>query len=111
MPKFTIDEHPALVILNEAVETITSKAHDYAADDDVFANFKLVAQLANVPVMTVFDVLIGTKRARIFELESSGKTPENESLYDSYLDLINYIVLKLGFMKTHGVEWTPGDET
>lgn len=69
-----------------------AKSHDYATVDDPFSNFKLAADVAGVPVDTVFRVLLGVKLARLREL-LNGKEPKHESIDDSILDLSVYAAL------------------
>jgi len=83
----------------------SKKAHDYAKeDDDCLSNFKVMAELAEVlkkygysipidkPYGTAFWHLLH-KVVRILNLWSEGKSPLNESLQDSFDDLINYACL------------------
>lgn len=75
-----------------------SKAHDYAGVD-VLSNFKSVSNAAkelgidvsNATGYALFMVVL--KLARLGNLISSGKTPNNESIDDSFLDGINYFKL------------------
>lgn len=69
-----------------------AKNNDYASDSNPFSNFEMAAHLAGCPVDTVFRVLIGIKLARLHEL-LKGKTPKNESIADSKLDLAVYSAL------------------
>jgi len=72
------------------VGILARKNHDYAHATDAFANFTFTAQVAGVPVETVFLTLIGVKIARLRELVGAGKSPQNESVADTLDDLINY---------------------
>ncbi len=85
--------------LHENLINITkSKRHDYA-DEDVLSNFKSVSQAAknlgidigNPVGYSLFMVLL--KIARINNLINKNKTPNNESLEDSFMDGINYFNL------------------
>jgi hypothetical protein len=71
---------------------IGKKRMDYANDTDVLANFKSVAAASGLTVDQVFMVFINTKVCRLKEL-TSGKTPMNESIADSFTDGINYFRL------------------
>ena len=71
------------------------KSHDYAQKDNPFSNFERAAELVkwfNNPIDQVFAGIIGIKLARLAEL-SNGKTPNNESIDDTRIDLSNYCVL------------------
>jgi hypothetical protein len=72
-------------------DIMDSKAKDYA-NDDRLSNFKRVGSMCGTsPEMAIMH-LIATKVARLTEL-FSGKTPNNESVEDSILDLANYTIL------------------
>lgn len=75
--------------------THDAKSHDYAREDNPYANFDFAAELAarfTSPMDAVFATMVGIKLARLGEL-TSGKTPKHESIDDSFLDLANYVVL------------------
>lgn len=77
--------------VNQMRSIMLSKGDDYA-NDDRLSNFKKVAIMTNTtPEMVVLN-LIATKVARLSEL-LTGKTPKNESVEDSILDLANYTLL------------------
>ena len=77
------------------------KNQDYASDSNPFSNFERSAELISWfsnPVDRSFIALIGTKLARIAEL-SDGRIPNNESLDDSFLDLVTYCGLWAAYSK------------
>ena len=85
--------------MDEEILSITrSKAHDYAGAD-VLSNFKGVSAAAkalgidvtNPTGYAMFMVLL--KIARLTNLLSAGKTPNNESIDDSFKDAVNYMKL------------------
>lgn len=85
--------------MHEDIINVTkSKAHDYAGKD-VLSNFKRVSVAASeleIDVSTptgyaLFMVVL--KLCRLGNLLGSGKTPNNESIDDSFLDGINYFKL------------------
>ena len=86
-------------LLDEMRALHARKNQDYASDTNPFSNFEEAAEEAGVEVADVFAVLIGIKNARIRELERSGKTPQNESLMDSYLDRCMYVALDLAYRR------------
>ena len=72
------------------------KNEDYSADGKPFENFERSAEIASwfgkkedIP----FATLIGTKLARLATLLNSDKTPNNESIDDSFDDLATYSIL------------------
>ena len=75
------------------------KNHDYAAGDNPYSNFEAAADSAGVSVDAVFAVLMGIKQARIKEITSSNKPPNNESLQDSRLDLAVYAALRASYFE------------
>lgn len=89
-PKF----HAAL---NKIKEIHDKKSQDYAHDSNRYSNFEEAAETAGCSVDTVFAVLIGIKMARLRELLSTGKIPNNESIQDTRLDLAVYSVLWMSY--------------
>lgn len=87
-PKFT-------ALLAEMAELHDLKNHDYARDGDPFSNFTQAAQVAQgfTGKDAVYATLIGVKLARLRNLLSSGKTPNNESIADTRRDLAMYAAL------------------
>lgn len=75
--------------------THDAKSHDYAREDNPYANFDFAAEVTArfaAPMDRVFATMVGIKLARLGEL-TSGKAPKHESIDDSFLDLANYVVL------------------
>ncbi|HEY5267764.1 MAG TPA: hypothetical protein VII94_01365 [Candidatus Saccharimonadales bacterium] len=68
------------------------KNHDYAQDSNPYSNFEATAATADVPMDKVFLIQIANKIARLNEL-AKGKTPNNESVNDSRIDLAVYSAL------------------
>lgn len=93
---------PEFIELLDASKAIhLKKNQDYANDNNPFSNFERSAELIswfNNPTDKSFIALIGTKLARIAEL-SDGRTPNNESLDDSFLDLVTYCALWASYVK------------
>lgn len=91
-------------------EAITmSKRQDYTTNPDVdnHENFKRSAELSSwfkSDADKAYVILIGTKLARLAALLSSEREPNNESVADTFEDLINYCALwyerKSGGIKT-----------
>lgn len=74
----------------EGILTVKSKVADYAKDSDAFSNFRFAAQAANCTVEQVLLMLLGIKLARLTNLLTSGRDPNNESTFDTMVDAINY---------------------
>lgn len=75
-----------------------SKRHDYTtnADLDNHENFKRSAMISDWFMHEQdkpYVVLIGTKLARLASLLSDGRRPNNESVEDTFVDLVNYCAL------------------
>ena len=91
--KFHLDE-----LNKELTEILNKKKSDYA-DEDVLSNFKIVSEIVKLAKIDATlpegyaMLMVILKIVRIWNLKESGKTPENESLLDSYKDLINYCKL------------------
>ena len=89
-------------IEGQALKLSRSKSKDYATED-VLSNFKRMSTLVSTLLrkeitpsdMAMIFVLI--KLDRIENLV--GKTPENESVWDSWLDVVNYMRLYFGLEK------------
>ena len=77
---------------------LKSKNHDYAKSTDMFSNFRKVADISNQSISKVFMVFMAVKIARLGELTTE-KTPNNESVEDTLLDLSNYADLFNIFLK------------
>jgi hypothetical protein len=74
---------------------IEKKAGDYTDNVDYHSNFKYSNAVAE-PFPSQYKsyaVLIGTKLARLSQLLQEGREVNNESIEDSFLDLINYCAL------------------
>ncbi len=78
-------------------EIMFKKGNDYA-NTDRLSNFKLAGQITQITPAQQCLSLIATKVARLGVL-LSGKTPNNESIRDSVLDLANYSVLLDGILE------------
>lgn len=77
--------------IKSAEETLFRKGNDYAGEDRL-SNFKLAGSICGLSPEQNCLSLIATKVARLGQL-LQGKTPSNESIDDSILDLANYAIL------------------
>lgn len=74
------------------------KNQDYASDNNPYSNFETAARVAGVSPQEVFKVLIGVKLARLYELEGKGKTPNFESIEDTWKDLAVYAAMGYSYL-------------
>lgn len=77
--------------VQQAREMLLKKGDDYA-NKDRLSNFKNVGQICGTSPQLACLHLIATKVARLSELYS-GKSPKNESIQDSQIDLTCYSIL------------------
>lgn len=72
--------------------TMFKKGNDYS-NEDRLSNFKLGGAIIGLTPQMQCLALISTKVARLGSLLSGNKTPNNESISDTLLDLANYTLL------------------
>jgi hypothetical protein len=98
-------------ILNRSRDIHLKKREDYATNPtaDPFENFDRSAEIARwfPATYSSFAVLIGTKLARLGSLLVTGKTPNNESIDDTFLDLITYCALFYAYWKSKQIIKSP----
>lgn len=85
-------------VLEKMVKTNRAKRRDYAADSDIFSNFRDVARMLGIPGVGAEEIayiLLLVKVARLRSLRVNGRMddPSNESVLDTYLDLGVYSVI------------------
>lgn len=83
-------------LLEEAAETHNKKSHDYASNDNPFANYKfagMMSKLFNNPDDSGFIGRIGEKLYRLANLENNSKSPANESIEDTEKDIVTITAL------------------
>lgn len=83
-------------LLKEMLELHDRKNADYATDGNPYSNFEIAGALGRMftdPVDIACAVLIGVKIARLAELRGKGKTPKNESIADTFIDLATYAAI------------------
>lgn len=96
-------------LLKEAGELHKLKSHDYASDEDPFANYKFAGQMSklfNDPDDAGFMGRIGEKLYRLANLENSGKVAKNETVEDTEIDLCVIMVLWMSMRKDRRRKWT-----
>lgn len=95
-------------ILKRSIEIHLKKREDYATNPEAnpFENFDRSNQIAIwfPDSYKSFAVLIATKLARLASLLVSGRAPNNESIEDTFLDLVTYCALFYAFWKSKQIE-------
>lgn len=94
--------NPIVSMLDEMRVLLERKNHDYASDSNPFSNFEHAAAVSGLTVEQVFLAIIGIKIARLIELVGSGKTPNNEAIQDTRVDLANYATLNAAYHRERG---------
>ena len=82
--------------LKQVYDLHKKKSHDYAGKSNPYSNFTRSASLMEWfenSTDKAFVNLIGTKLARLAVLLSSKEAPLNESIEDSFNDLVTYTIL------------------
>jgi len=102
--------HPRFYeLIDEICELHEKKNSDYAKDDNPLSNFKRAASLGVEPWRGVL-VRMSDKWSRIEEL-SKGKTPQNESLRDSLIDLAVYALIDIVLLEEDSGTTMPPSST
>lgn len=85
-------------------KVMVGKGNDYALEKDRLSNFKNVGIIcgSGEDGRQACLHLIATKVARLTSLLGESKTPSNESIDDSILDLANYSIL-LGMLQSDSI--------
>lgn len=85
------------LLLGEMAETHNKKSHDYASSENPYGNYHLAGQLAVLFAHSHQDAgfvgRLGEKIYRLANLESSGKTAQNESIEDTEKDIATIAAL------------------
>jgi hypothetical protein len=84
-------------ITETAFSIMERKNKDYASEDDPYLNFRAAENFGIHPVKGIV-LRTSDKLARISNFVDNGNL-QNESVYDSILDIINYAVLMYGLIK------------
>lgn len=103
-------------IFKKCQEITMSKRQDYTTNPEKnnHENFERSAEIASWfkdKEDKPYAVLIGTKLARLGSLLSSGRTPNNESIGDTFIDLINYSALWMERRTLHNAQVKEGSGT
>lgn len=89
-------------ILDKGKSLLNKKAQDYTENSELdrYQNFQRSAELISwfrYDQDRAYVALIGTKLARLAALLNTHKEPNNESIEDSFVDLVNYCALWAGY--------------
>jgi len=87
-----------LEITEQMKSIMFAKGNDYA-NEDRLSNFKLAGNISGLTPELNCLSLMATKVARLGVLLNNNKTPNNESIHDSLLDLANYTILLTMILK------------
>jgi hypothetical protein len=77
-------------LLEEMSDKHSSKSHDYATNDDPYGNYHFAGRMSKLfdnPDDAGFMGRIAEKLYRLANLENGGKTPKNESVEDTEIDI------------------------
>jgi hypothetical protein len=83
-------------LIQQMAQIHDKKSHDYASDNDPFANYKfagMLSKLFNNADDSGFIGRIGEKLYRLANLENSQKSPSNESIADTEVDICVIVAL------------------
>ena len=97
--RLNLANDPYIDEINDLIQLHNLKKNDYANKENQFSNFEASARYAGVMVEQAFNVLIGTKIARLQNLKEPGKLPNHESILDTEIDLANYIIIKRAYLR------------
>ena len=82
-------------LLETMKETHDAKRHDYANDEDVFANFR-TCEAAGIPAWKGCCIRIGDKFSRIMGFAKKEKLKvKDERIKDTLIDMANYALIAL----------------
>tara|TARA_R110002020_G_scaffold2471_1_gene11561 strand:- start:457 stop:876 length:420 start_codon:yes stop_codon:yes gene_type:complete len=80
-------------LLEDMKKIHDKKRHDYANEDDIFANFRH-SELAGIPSWKGTAIRLGDKFSRLMEFAKKGTLEvKDESIKDTLLDLANYALI------------------
>ncbi len=79
-------------LVDKVRQTMLRKGNDYSNDDRLF-NFKSAGFITDQNAALCCLTLIAIKITRLTSLLRAGKTPNNESIKDTSLDLVCYSIL------------------
>jgi len=94
-------------IVNKCWRICEAKTTDYAKQSDIFSSLRATEQLGLCPVSTGILVRVVDKISRIINLlDCQNVAVKDESITDSIMDIINYLVLLAAAIKEGEVRKT-----
>lgn len=91
---------------------LDSKGKDYSGKEDTFKNFKLSADLLNIPVESVIISRMGDKLSRMASLVKNGEVNvKEEAITDTIDDLVGYCILLKTYIKKKDMQRVKNDAT
>lgn len=95
------DKLPLFSILDDLENVLIKKGQDYSGDKSQWYNFEFARDMSNTPTLEqIIVVMCSIKFSRLNSLVFSNREKPNfESIDDSLKDLINYILLLLGYLE------------
>ncbi len=99
-------------ILEQIKELHDKKQHDYGANQDIFANFRL-SELSGIPAWQGSVVRMGDKYARIANFINKGEFKfKEESIKDTLMDMAIYsLITMILFEEAEGTEMAEGRQS
>ena len=99
-------------ILKQIKELHDKKQHDYGANQDIFANFRL-SELSGIPAWQGSVVRMGDKYARISNFINKGEFKfKEESIKDTLMDMAIYsLITMILFEEAEGTEMAEGRQS
>ena len=99
-------------ILEQIKELHDKKQHDYGANQDIFANFRL-SELSGIPAWQGSVVRMGDKYARIANFINKGEFKfKEESIKDTLMDMAIYsLITMILFEEAEGTEMAGGRQS
>ncbi len=95
------DELPLSSIIDELENTLIKKGQDYSGDKNQWHNFDFAREMSQVSSLEqVIVVLCSIKFSRLNSLVFSNREKPNfESIDDNLKDLVNYLILLIGYLE------------
>jgi len=93
-------------VIDHAWSILKAKRKDYSGSDDPFGNFRM-SEFVGIPPWQGCMVRMMDKLSRIRHIMESGKVHvKEESLLDTFADVINYTCILAGLCEEEKMKWT-----
>lgn len=91
---------PITDIINSLQEILIKKGQDYSGTENQWYNFEFAKKMSNMTSLEqVIIVMCSIKFSRLNSLVFADREPNFESIDDNLKDLINYLILLLGYLE------------